>query len=111
MTHTMPPRLALTLLLGAALLVWLAPDLASASSSASAGMPWEGPLDKVVKSVTGPVAKAAGILSIFLFGMAVAFSEGGGLRVVLGIVFGLSIAFAAASWGVSFFGFAGGAVL
>lgn len=94
-------------MVGLGLLAWLAPDLAEA---ASAGMPWGGPLDKVVSSVTGPIAKAAGVLSIVIFGMGMAFSEGGGLRTILGIVFGLSIAFAATSWGITFFGFAGGAV-
>jgi type IV secretion system protein VirB2 len=72
-------------------------------------MPWEGPLQQIITSITGPVARAIGIVSIFIFGAAMALSEGGGLRVVMGIVLGLSIMFAAASWGLTFFGFAGGA--
>ena len=98
----------LAILIGIGLLEWGVHDLAHAT--ATSGMPWETPLTAVVTSVTGPVARAAGILSICIFGIAMAFSEGGGLRVILGIVFGLSIAFAAATWGLTFFGFAGGAV-
>lgn len=108
MTHPSTRLTRLAMLAGVGLLGWMvAPDLVHATAQS---MPWETPLDTVVKSLTGPVAKAAGILSIFIFGIGMAFSEGGGLRVILGIVFGLSIAFAAASWGITFFGFAGGAV-
>lgn len=83
----------------------------SSSPALAAGtdMPWEGPLTKIVTSVTGPVAQAIGVLAIVALGFGFAFSEGGTtLRRVLGLVLGLSIAFAAASFGLSFFGFAGG---
>jgi type IV secretion system protein VirB2 len=92
------------------LMAWLVPDLVWAAG-AGGGMPWETPLQHLVDSLTGPVAKAIGIVSIFIFGATVALSEGGGLRIVMGIILGLSIMFAAATWGLSFFGFAGGAVM
>jgi len=77
--------------------------------AAGSDMPWEGPIEQIVDSLTGPVARALGVLAIVALGFAFAFSEGGStLRRVLGAVLGISIAFAAAQFGVSFFGFAGG---
>jgi type IV secretion system protein VirB2 len=78
--------------------------------AAGTGMPWETPLQNVLDSITGPVAKAAGIIAIVIAGLGFAFGESGGLmRKIMGIVFGLAIAFAATQWGMTFFGFAGGA--
>lgn len=93
--------------------VWMAAAAVALSASpAFAGgtdMPWEGPLTDIVDSITGPVAQAIGVLAIVALGFGFAFSEGGTpLRKVLGVVLGLSIAFAAASFGLTFFGFAGG---
>jgi type IV secretory pathway VirB2 component (pilin) len=83
---------------------------APAAFASGTGMPWETPLQNVLDSITGPVAKAAGIIAIVLAGLGFAFGESGGLmRKVMGIIFGLAIAFAAAQWGMTFFGFAGGA--
>jgi type IV secretion system protein VirB2 len=86
--------------------------LAAASGIAhasSAGMPWESPLNQLVQSLTGPVAKAVGVFAIVAVGFGMAFSEGGsGMRKVLWVVLGLAIAFSAASWGLSFMGFSGG---
>ena len=77
--------------------------------AAGTDMPWEGPLEQIVDSLTGPVARALGMLAIVALGFGFAFSEGGGaLRRVLGVVLGISIAFAAAQFGLGFFGFAGG---
>lgn len=73
------------------------------------GMPWEGPLQQVVESVTGPVVQAAAVVAVVIFGAAIAMSESGGaMRRGLGILFGLSIAFAASTFFLDFFGFAGG---
>jgi type IV secretion system protein VirB2 len=45
-------------------------------------------------------------------GLGFAVAESGGvMRRALGIVFGLAVAFAAATWGLTLFGFAGGAVI
>ena len=84
----------------------LLPAVTHASGS---GMPWEGPLQKILDSISGPVAKIVGVLAIVITGLGLAFGEGGGLmKKIIGIVFGLSIAFSASSFGLSFFGFAGG---
>jgi len=71
---------------------------------------WETTLQKIITSLTGPVAGGIGVGAIAIFGLGMAFSEGGGLRTILGIVFGLSIAFTATSLIASLFGFAGGAL-
>ena len=73
------------------------------------GMPWEAPLQQVVQSVTGPVVQAAAVIAIAIFGAGIAMSESGSaMRRGLGILFGLSIAFAASTFFLGFFGFAGG---
>jgi type IV secretion system protein VirB2 len=73
------------------------------------GMPWEGPLQKILDSLTGPVAKIAGVAAIVITGLGFAFGEGGGMmRKILGVCFGLSMAFSAATFGLSFFGYSGG---
>jgi type IV secretion system protein VirB2 len=77
--------------------------------ASSAGMPWEGPLNRLLQSLTGPVAKAVGVFSIVGLGFGIAFSEGGsGLRKALWVVLGLAIAFSATSFFLSFMGFSGG---
>jgi type IV secretion system protein VirB2 len=83
---------------------------AGSAWAGGAGMPWEGPLQKIVDSVTGPVVQAAAVFAVVSFGAGVAISESGSmLRRGVGILFGLSIAFAASTFFLSFFGFAGGA--
>jgi type IV secretion system protein VirB2 len=82
---------------------------ASDALASSAGMPWEGPLNRLLQSLTGPVAKAVGVFSIVGLGFGIAFSEGGsGLRKALWVVLGLAIAFSATSFFLSFMGFSGG---
>lgn len=77
--------------------------------AAGSGLPWEGPLQRILDSIAGPVAKVVGVIAIVVTGLGLAFGEGGGLmRKILSIVFGLSIAFSASSFALSFFGFAGG---
>ena len=91
---------------------WLASPGAALAAGAGGGqaMPWEDPLNSVLASFTGPVAQALCILSIVVLGFGFAFSEGGGgLRRVLGVLLGVSIAVTASSFGVAFFGFDGGA--
>jgi type IV secretory pathway VirB2 component (pilin) len=77
--------------------------------AAETGMPWEGPLEKILASLTGPVAKVLGVVSIVLAGFGIAFGESSGtMRRIFQIVLGLSIAFTASSLVVSLFGFSGG---
>ena len=95
------------LALGALVLV-----LALPAHAAGSGLPWEGPLTSILESIEGPVAKILATIVIILTGLGLAFGEtGGGMRKLLQIVFGLSIAFAATSFFLSFFSFGGGAIL
>ncbi len=80
--------------------------------AAGSGMPWEQPLQQVLESVQGPVAKIVAVMIIITTGLTLAFGEtAGGFRRLIQIVFGLSIAFAASSFFLSFFSFGGGALL
>ncbi|WP_082554896.1 MULTISPECIES: TrbC/VirB2 family protein [unclassified Caulobacter] len=82
------------------------------AQAAGSGMPWEEPLQQVLESVQGPVAKIVAVLVIISTGLALAFGEtSGGFRKLIQIVFGLSIAFAASSFFLSFFSFGGGALV
>ncbi|HEY0622738.1 MAG TPA: TrbC/VirB2 family protein [Sphingomonas sp.] len=80
--------------------------------AAGTGMPWEEPLQQVLESVQGPVAKIMAVIIIIVTGLTLAFGEtAGGFRRLIQIVFGLSIAFAASSFFLSFFSFGGGALV
>ena len=80
--------------------------------AAGSGMPWEQPLQQVLESVQGPVAKIIAVLIIITTGLTLAFGEtAGGFRKLIQIIFGLSIAFAASSFFLSFFSFGGGALI
>ena len=95
-------------LLLAALLLFLAGTAQAAGSS----MPWEGPLQSILESIQGPVARIVAVIIIIATGLALAFGDtSGGFRTLIQIVFGLSIAFAASSFLLSFFSFSGGAVV
>ena len=83
-----------------------------AAFAAGSGMPWEEPLQQILESVQGPVAKIVAVIIIITTGLALAFGEtSGGFRKLIQIVFGLSIAFAASSFFLSFFSFGGGALV
>jgi|WetSurMetagenome_2_1015567.scaffolds.fasta_scaffold271578_1 type IV secretion system protein TrbC len=83
--------------------------LISNAHATTTGLPWEGPLEKILDSLTGPVAKILGVLAIVIAGFGIAFGEAGsGIRRLFQIVLGLSIAFTASSLIVSLFGFSGG---
>lgn len=101
-------RLILGLLIIAAVML-LTPQTAHAAGSA---MPWEGPLTQILRSIEGPVAKIFGTIVIIMTGLGLAFGDaGGGVRKLIQIVFGLSIAFTATSFFLSFFSFSGGAII
>ncbi len=90
-----------------ATLLW--PGTAHAAGS---GMPWEGPLQQILDSIEGPVARIVAVIVIVITGLTLAFGEtSGGFRKLIQIVFGLSIAFAATSFFLAFFSFGGGATL
>jgi len=90
----------------------LALVIAASAQAAGSGMPWEEPLQQVLESVQGPVAKIIAVIIIITTGLTLAFGEtAGGFRRLIQIIFGLSIAFAASSFFLSFFSFGGGALV
>jgi type IV secretion system protein TrbC len=100
-------RISAALLGGFVALVITTPAYAAGSS-----MPWEAPLQSILESIQGPVAKIVAVMIIIATGLALAFGDtSGGARRMIQIVFGLSIAFAASSFFLSFFSFGGGALI
>ena len=80
------------------------------AADAGTAMPWEAPLTTVQNSLSGPVAKAIGIIAIVVTGLGFAFAEGGSaMRKGIGIVFGLAIAFTATTFISTFFNVTAGA--
>lgn len=97
-----------TAVAGATLLI----AFASVARAAGSNMPWEQPLQQILNSVQGPVAKIIAVIIIIMTGLSLAFGEtSGGFRRLIQIVFGISIAFAASSFFLSFFSFGGGALV
>lgn len=85
---------------------------APAAHASGSSMPWETPLNQILESVQGPVAKIISVIIITVTGLTLAFGDtSGGFRRLIQIVFGLSIAFAASSFFLSFFSFSGGALI
>ncbi len=102
MRKYLPALLAVTIVFG-----WT-----SVAHAAGSSMPWEAPLQAILQSIEGPVARIVAVIIITLTGLTLAFGESsGGFRRLVQIVFGLSIAFAATSFFLSFFSFGGGAVI
>ena len=99
--------LGFAIALAAALLATCTP-----ATAAGSGMPWEAPLQRILESIEGPVAKILAVIIIIVTGLSLAFGDmSGGFRKLVQVVFGLSIAFAATSFFLSFFAFAGGALI
>jgi len=81
-------------------LLWLGIFYAPTVVASEAGgtMPWEGPLQRIANSISGPVAMAVGVMAVVITGLSIAFGESGtGVRRLLQVLFGLAIAFTAAS--------------
>ena len=86
--------------------------LAAPAFAAGSNMPWEQPLQQILQSIEGPVSKIIAVIIIIVTGLSLAFGDtAGGFRRLIQIVFGLSIAFAASSFFLSFFSFGGGALV
>lgn len=86
--------------------------LASPVFAAGTNMPWEEPLNQILESIQGPVAKIIAVIIIIITGLTLAFGDmSGGFRRLIQIVFGISIAFAASSFFLTFFSFGGGALI
>jgi type IV secretion system protein VirB2 len=90
----------------------IALGIATPALAAGSGMPWEAPLESILQSIEGPVARIIAVIIIIITGLSLAFGDtSGGFRRLLQIVFGLSIAFAATSFFLTFFSFGGGALV
>ena len=106
--HNARLQAGMQILVMAALLLCVALPAHAAGSN----MPWEAPLQSVLESIQGPVARIIAVIIIITTGLTLAFGDtSGGFRKLVQIVFGLSIAFAASSFFLTFFSFAGGAVI
>ena len=98
--------------LAAASALVLTAMLTAPAYAAGSNLPWEQPLNQILESIQGPVAKVVSVIVIIVTGLTLAFGEtSGGFRRLIQIVFGLSIAFAASSFFLSFFSFGGGALV
>lgn len=85
---------------------------AAPAFAAGSSMPWEQPLQQILQSIEGPVSKIVAVIIIIVTGLTLAFGDtAGGFRRLIQVVFGLSIAFAASSFFLSFFSFGGGALV
>ena len=105
-----PPKIVARL--GAAAMTALLVLTVSPAYAAGSNMPWEQPLQQILESIQGPVAKIVAVIIIIVTGLTLAFGDtSGGFRRLIQIVFGLSIAFAASSFFLSFFSFGGGALV
>jgi type IV secretory pathway VirB2 component (pilin) len=105
-------RLALQRAAATAALACVSLTLSLPAHAAGSNMPWEQPLQQILQSVEGPVAKIIAVIIIIITGLTLAFGEtSGGFRRLIQIVFGISIAFAASSFFLSFFSFAGGVLV
>ncbi len=99
-------------LIAAASTVFICTVLAPSAQASGSSMPWEQPLQQILQSIEGPVAKIVAVIIIIATGLTLAFGDtSGGFRRLIQIVFGLSIAFAASSFFLSFFSFGGGALV
>jgi type IV secretory pathway VirB2 component (pilin) len=67
--------------------------LTAPAYAAGSGMPWEEPLQRILESVQGPVAKIVAVIIIIITGLTLAFGD------------------AASSFFLSFFSFGGGALV
>src|SRR3546814_19025784 len=65
--------------------------LCGTAHAAGSGMPWEQPLEQVLLSVQGPVARIVAVIIIIITGLPLAFGEtSGGFRRLIQIVLGRS---------------------
>lgn len=84
----------------------------SPAYAAGSNMPWEAPLQFLLDSIEGPVVRIVAVILIVLTGLTLAIGDtSGGFRKLIQLVFGISVAFAATSFFLTFFGFTGGAVV
>lgn len=80
-------NIALGVFLGLTIFNMFNPDMVSAA------LPWEGPLEELEESITGPVAKGITAIVVCVCGVMIAMGEGGASgRLALRLIFGLALA-------------------
>lgn len=85
---------------------------AAMAMATTSDAPWVGMLDKIMKILVGPTARIIAILAIVIVGFVFISGntrEGG--KIGLNVAVGVSIIFAAATWGPKFFGYSGSILL
>jgi len=77
-----------------------------AFATSSAGMPWEDPLDKIQRSLTGPVAMVVSLLGVLVAGVGLIFGGemGDFTRRVIMLVFVISMIVSASTFLNAIFG-------
>lgn len=71
----------------------------TAAFASGTGMPWEGPICQVARSLAGPTATAIAIIAIVVSGLMMAFGELGGIfKSMLGLLMGICMAVLATRW-------------
>eukprot|EP01038_Epipyxis_sp_PR26KG_P018956 gene18956-26835_t len=61
--------------------------LAGTAQAAGSSMPWEGPLQSILESIQGPVARIVAVIIIIATGLALAFGDtSGGFRKLIQIL-------------------------
>src|SRR3546814_8082045 len=90
----MPDARAVVCALRQRIVVWqwlVLIGLAGAENAAGSNMPWEAPLELLLESIQGPVARIIAVIIIIVTGLTLAFGDTeGGFRRLIQIVFGLS---------------------
>ncbi len=76
----------------------LAAALALTPLRAYAQSPWEGAVNVLQISFTGPIARGLSLISIVIGGVTFAFGEGQAKRLLAGIVFGVGMAIGAVNF-------------
>ena len=90
-------RLARSLGVAPLLVVGLATQAAAAA--AGPAMPWDGPLQTILQSLSGTVAHVLITVAVIVTGLVFAFTEhGSGARRLFGVAFGGAIALGALSF-------------
>lgn len=86
--------------------------LSNIAMATTSDAPWVGMLTKVMNILVGPTARIISILALFVIGalFITGQTEHVGKR-AMNVIIGISIMFAAASWGPSFFGYSGAVLL
>lgn len=71
----------------------------AAAATSGAAMPWDGPLQTILSSLSGTVAHVLITIAVITTGLVFAFTEhGAGARRIFGVAFGGSLALGALSF-------------